>query len=263
MTVPSSSFLQPVAIPFCQSAHIGHPSYPVCSLHEDQSFNSSLPATNPSTKQFPRLPRPARISAAVVAAAGAIFGATLGHFSSSPSLVSRVIASSNSSDTVTVSEQLRTDGGQKRDSREKVMSFSLTAGTLAALGVWALKKNQLDDVDENVQLNKEVERLDEVRAELVDVEENNAIDDEDLFTSLNQRMDEGDDSSNGSDSEASDNSNDSSDSDGEGGGIEDPEISFGDSITDTLSDTASSSAESIDILQNMWDNANPDKEESI
>lgn len=265
MSSLSFGFVQPVVVPSRRTAHVGRRPVPVCSLRPDAnvSENSSTERVNNERPFLPRLVRPARLSAAIVAAAGAIFGATISPFTLASPAIPRAIAASKSA-TATNSKQLRYDGRQELDSREKAMSLTLTAGTFAALGVWAWKKNRHEDELENVRIKDEVERLEKLRAEFVDVDEDgDAIDDEDLLASLKQRINEGTDQSAdgdagegvGEDASESSDGGDSELPEELKGTIEDPDIQFGDSVTDTLEKTAPASAESIDILQKMWDAA--------
>lgn len=267
----SLGFVQTVVVPQRHAPRVGRASSPICSLRpdEDGNHNSSTKRDENGIPFLPRLVRPARISAAVIAAAGAIFGATFAPFSPSSPVVSRAVAASGASSS-TSSKQLRYDGRQELGSREKAMSLTLTAGTFAALGVWAWKKNRQDDELENVRIKDEVERLEKLRAEFMDVdEEGDPIDDEDLLASLKQRINEGTDAKveETSDEGSAEKTDESEDPDEIGmpedfkSSLEDPDIQFGDSVTDTMEKTAPSSHESIDILQRMWDAADLDEKD--
>lgn len=97
-----------------------------------------------------------------------------------------------------MAKELRYDGRQELDSKEKAMSLVLTAGTFAALGVWAWKQNRRDDDLEEVRIKDEVERLEKLKAEFLDVEESDdSIDDEDLLASLRERIGEDQDEEGG------------------------------------------------------------------
>ena len=88
-----------------------------------------------------------------------------------------------------VAKELRYDGSQELDTREKAMSLTLTAGTFAALGVWAWRKNRKEDELEEIRIKEEVERLEKLKAEFMDVEQDeDTIDDEDLLASLRDRI---------------------------------------------------------------------------
>lgn len=272
MANASFGFVQPLVVPRHRTTRIGRASSPLCSLRpNDNDSKSSTDRTENGHAFLPRFVRPARISAAVIAAAGAIFGATFAPLTPSSSLISRAVAASGSSSS-TSSKQLRYDGRQELDSREKAMSLTLTAGTFAALGIWAWKKNRHDDELENVRIKDEVERLDKLRAEFMDVdEEGDPIDDEDLLASLKQRINEGTDADvdeSADDEGVDEDADQSGDSDGDDildnpkNAIDDPEIQFGDTVTDTLEETAPSSAESIDILQRMWDAADLEEKDN-
>lgn len=93
--------------------------------------------------------------------------------------------------TAVHAKELRYDGRQELDSKEKAMSLTLTGGTFAALAVWAWKQNRRDDELEEIRIKTEVERLEKLKAEFMDVEEDDdTIDDEDLLASLRERIGE-------------------------------------------------------------------------
>lgn len=248
-------FAQPILVSTHRVAHIGRTTAPICSLRPGQNTDTTnRPDQQSSPKPFlPRLIRPARISAAAVAAAGALLGVAFSPFTPSAPLVTRAVASSRSTSSTTTSKQLRYDGRQELDSREKAMSLTLTAGTFAVLGVWAWKKNRRDDELENVRIKDEVERLEKLRAEFMDVEDDGgSIDDEDLLASLKQRISEGDDTSTNPDES------------------EDPSDLIDDADTETTSrgsssdtvNTESPNSESIDALKRMWDATDSDKKDT-
>lgn len=145
-----------------------HFSQPVCSARPLQSLKRPLPA---------------RIF-------GAIAGALALVIVPGTRVDAAVKASTPASNTS--NKSLRYDGRQELDKGEKAMSLTLTAGTFAALAVWAYKENRKDDELENIRIREEVERLEKLKAEFVDVEEEEegGLDDEDLFASLKQRIGE-------------------------------------------------------------------------
>lgn len=90
-----------------------------------------------------------------------------------------------------LAKELRYDGRQQLDSRERALSLALTGGTFAALGVWAWKQNRRDDQLEEVRIKEEVERLEKLRQEFLGVEEDeDSLDDEDFMASLRERLGE-------------------------------------------------------------------------
>eukprot|EP00178_Gracilaria_changii_P017742 TRINITY_DN505_c0_g1_i1.p5 TRINITY_DN505_c0_g1~~TRINITY_DN505_c0_g1_i1.p5 ORF type:complete len:269 (+),score=65.08 TRINITY_DN505_c0_g1_i1:5202-6008(+) len=148
-------------------------------------------------------------------------------------------------------KELRYDGRQELDSKERAFSLVLTAGTFAALGVWAWKQNRRDDELEEIRIREEVERLEKLRQEFMDVEEDeDAMDDEDLLASLRERL--------GEDGRRAEN-------DGEGEG----DAGDSDSTTAVMDkdDADAPSADSVDMLKRMWeatddDNKRDDKKPS-
>lgn len=168
-------------------------------------------------------------------------------------------ASANTTTETTTPKSLRYDGRQELDSREKAMSLTLTAGTFAALGVWAWRRNRKEDELENIRIKDEVERLEKLQAEFLDVEQDDdGMDDEDLFASLKQRISEGEEDdgktvAGGSDDENNDTGESSS---GTGTATLDR-----DSNTESDADPSGSSATNdVDILKRMWEATDDDKD---
>lgn len=155
---------------------------PSVSLHGQQALLyrrvplCSLQASQPRTWQI----APSRVLGAVAGAIALVF--------SSGANFEALAKTKTATDT---SKHLRYDGRQELGGREKAMSLTLTAGTFAALGVWAWKQNRKDDELENIRIKDEVERLEKLKAEFVDVDEDDEqLDDEDLMASLKQRLGE-------------------------------------------------------------------------
>lgn len=124
------------------------------------------------------------------------------------------------------------------------MSLTLTAGTFAALGVWAWKQNRRDDELENVRIKSEVERLEKLRAEFMDVEEDEeTMDDEDLLASLKQRIGDQEEGEEGEGKEGTEVSGERAE--GEGSEGEEDEDKEGGA------DVAPSG--SLDMLKRMWE----------
>lgn len=206
------AFVPSVPLPCRRSAT--HLNQPVCSARPLQSSRRPLPAR--------------------------IFGAIAGALALAIVPGARVDAAVKASNTPssTPSKALRYDGRQELDKGEKAMSLTLTAGTFAALAVWAYKENRKDDELENIRIREEVERLEKLKAEFVDVdeEEEGGLDDEDLFASLKQRI--GEEGSTGEEAEEGDEK-------GTGVGEEDGN-----------SDVA---PDSVDMLKRMWEATDGDK----
>lgn len=144
-------------------------------------------------------------------------------------------------------KELRYDGRQELEGGEKAMSLTLTAGTFAALSVWAWKQNRRDDELENIRIKEEVERLEKIKAEFIDVEEDEGgLDDEDLLASLKQRISDGEED----DEEASEDAED----DAGTVALEDGAEQVSNVSEEEESDSADSTdANSLDMLQRMWD----------
>jgi hypothetical protein len=86
-------------------------------------------------------------------------------------------------------KHLRYDGRQELAGPEKAVSLGLTGGAFVALAVWAYRKNRVDDELETVRIKEEVERLEKLKAEFEDVEEDDdALDDEEFMAELNKRI---------------------------------------------------------------------------
>ncbi|CAN8067560.1 unnamed protein product, partial [Agarophyton chilense] len=150
-------------------------------------------------------------------------------------------------------KELRYDGRQELGSSERVVSLALTAGTFAALGVWAWKQNRRDDELEEVRIREEVERLEELRQEFVDVEDDEgAMDDEDLLASLRERL--------GEDGRRSD-----ADADSDADSDADPDAPEGDAAAGNSAtavidkpDADAPPSDSLDMLKRMWDATDDD-----
>ncbi|KAI0557814.1 hypothetical protein FGB62_259g023 [Gracilaria domingensis] len=140
-------------------------------------------------------------------------------------------------------KELRYDGRAELDSKERAFSLALTAGTFAALGVWAWKQNRRDDELEEVRIREEVERLEKLRQEFMDVEEDeDAMDDEDLLASLRERLgEEGRRAENEGEGEDADAGADAADS-------ATAVMDKGDAERD-----APPNPDSLDMLKRMWD----------
>lgn len=242
--VPSKpAFLQPVCLPSSRAARIGH-STAVCRITPPERATS---AKNNSESHdaaripfLPRTVRPARLSRAVLATISALLGVTF----SVRAAPTRLFVQSAEASQPTTSKELRYDGRQELDSREKAMSLTLTAGTFAALGVWAWKQNRRDDELENIRIKEEVERLEKLRAEFMDVEEDDeSLDDEDLLASLKQRLSEGDDA---------DGDHANSEDDKEVNGNDESKTEEGESTSDATS------SDSVDMLRRMWEATDDD-----
>lgn len=183
----------------------------------------------------PKRPAPARIAGAVlstVALALVQFGR-----------VPRAHAETKTP-TPVPAKQLRYDGRQELDGGEKAMSLTLTAGTFAGLLVWAWKKNRKDDELENVRIKEEVERLDKLKAEFIDVEEDEeTMDDEDLLASLKQRIGDTEDG-------------DEDDEEGGEGAVSVAEGEEGSDETEgqqAEGDADVATSDSLDMLKRMWE----------
>lgn len=152
----------------------------VCSREAAHDHESQSVPPQQRTYATPKRPLPAVIVGAVASA----IALTVGQFAPVP----QVYAASKTAPPAPAKE-LRYDGRQELDSGEKAMSLTLTAGTFAVLAVWAWKQNRKDDELENIRIKKEVERLEKLKAEFMDVEEDEeTMDDEDLLASLKQRI---------------------------------------------------------------------------
>lgn len=129
------------------------------------------------------------------------------------------------------------------------MSLTLTAGTFAALGVWAWKQNRRDDELENVRIKEEVERLEKLKAEFMDVEEDDeTLDDDDLLASLKQRI--------------GDTEEDDSDSGSKDAVAERPDPASGQEENNTQNDDSSTdvaTSDSVDMLKRMWEATDDDQ----
>lgn len=245
MVSSSSAFLQPLCVPKARAARIGR-STAVCQAAPSErapSAKDDSETCNTARIRFlPRIVRSARLSRVVVATFGTFLGAVLGV----RTVPTRLFIQAADASQQTTSKQLRYDGRQELDSREKAMSLTLTAGTFAALGVWAWKQNRRDDELENVRIKEEVERLEKLRAEFMDVEDDDeSLDDEDLLASLKQRLSEGDDAD-GDDTKNADNDKDANGTDEENTTTE----------GENTSDVASS--DSRDMLRRMWEATDDD-----
>lgn len=256
MAASLSAFVQPVQIRTRQVVPVGH-SPAVCRASAANAAPGEIPSIpsqpnndNEKAGRFsflPRCIRPARLPAAVLATAGALLGAAItsstAFFPMAPRTV-HAATTTNAKEAPPTKKQLRYDGRQELDSHEKAMSLTLTAGTFAALGVWAWKQNRRDDELETVRIKDEVDRLEKIRAEFVDVEEDDeSLDDEDLLASLKQRISDGEE-------------DDTGDSPQDGVLAEGAESETVNQETTSDNDEASTddgNPDSVDMLRRMWD----------
>eukprot|EP00177_Eucheuma_denticulatum_P006592 GFKZ01011999.1.p2 GENE.GFKZ01011999.1~~GFKZ01011999.1.p2 ORF type:complete len:217 (+),score=51.21 GFKZ01011999.1:123-773(+) len=197
----------------------------------------SPPVCSARPPQSSRRPLPARILGAIAGALALVIV---------PGTRVDAAAKTSTPASNTTNKALRYDGRQELDKGEKAMSLGLTAGAFAALAVWAYKENRKDDELENIRIREEVERLEKLKAEFVDVEEEEegGLDDEDLFASLKQRIGEEEGSAGEEGEEGEDK-----------GGV----VVEGDASSDVAPD-------SVDMLKRMWeatdDNKGQDKDKS-
>lgn len=124
------------------------------------------------------------------------------------------------------------------------MSLTMTAGAFAALGVWAWKQNRRDDELENVRIKEEVERLEKLKAEFLNVDEDeDSMDDEDLLASLRERIAEDRDG----------------DEEGENEDEKDDEDKGDTVVAEKETDAEEGAApDSVDMLKRMWEATDED-----
>lgn len=157
--------------------------------------------------------------------------------------------------------ELRYDGKQELEPVEKAISYLLTGGTFAILTAWAWRRNREDDALEQIRIKEEVERLEKLKAEFMDVEEDDdSMDDEDLLAALNKRISkDAEDSQDGEDADAGpeavpgdgDSAPDSTPKSSADTGTATLERPSNSSPTDK--DDTPSDAESVDMLRRMWE----------
>lgn len=211
----------PSVSPFCASV-VPHRRSPICSVQ-------------PSRPRTWRV-APARVLGAVAGAIALVF---------TPVVSMEALAKTKT--TTNTSKELRYDGRQELDGREKAMSLTLTAGTFAALGVWAWKQNRRDDELENIRIKEEVERLEKLKAEFVDVDEDDEeLDDEDLMASLKMRIGE-EDGENAEEEDDEEEDDEAGDEEGESSEGEDGEEEKGWKEGDNVT------SDSVDMLKRMWE----------
>lgn len=144
-------------------------------------------------------------------------------------------------------KEMRYDGQTELGGGEKMLSIALTGGAFAGLSAWAWRRNREDDDLEQIRIKEEVERLEKLKAEFMNVEEDDdSIDDEDMYKELSKRLE---------DAENSD--------DDDGAGNDDDEEEEKTSTTKAASDAAAGAdkkageaengAESLDMLRRMWE----------
>lgn len=169
---PSLTFVPPTPLPLRAAPRQRWQQFPQSCAQRPRPTPRPRPTRRPAAPPLPAL-------------AGAVAGAlSLVFLPFSPAR-----AAQSAPKPAPPAKQLRYDGRQELDSGEKAMSLTLTAGTFAALGVWAWKQNRRDDELENIRIKDEVERLEKLKAEFMDVEEDEeSLDDEDLLASLKQRI---------------------------------------------------------------------------
>ncbi|PXF41626.1 hypothetical protein BWQ96_08637 [Gracilariopsis chorda] len=140
-----------------------------------------------------------------------------------------------------LAKELRYDGRQELDSKERAFSLALTGGTFAALGVWAWKQNRRDDQLEEVRIKDEVERLEKLRQEFLGVEEDeDSLNDEDFMASLRERLGE-------EERRADDDSSEPGAQPGDAGtAVKDKDTQDG------------AGSDSLDMLKRMWDATDDD-----
>lgn len=91
----------------------------------------------------------------------------------------------------TTTKNLRYDGRQELGSAEKALSLTLTGGAFAALAVMAFRKNREEDALEMVRIKAEVERLEKLKAEFENVDEDeDGLDDDEFMADLKKRMEQ-------------------------------------------------------------------------
>lgn len=94
--------------------------------------------------------------------------------------------------TEKTTKDLRYDGKKELSATDRLISLGLTGGLLGGLMLWAYRKNRKDDELELVRVKEEVDRLEQLRSEFVDVDEDGEVDDEEFFADLNKRLDKPD-----------------------------------------------------------------------
>lgn len=199
-----------------------------------------------------------RVAAAVAAVAISLAG--VGGFPGSAMAASKKASESST----TATKQLRYDGRQELGHGEKAFSLALTGGAFAALAVMAYRKNRKEDELETVRIKEEVERLEKLKAEFENVEEDDdALDDDEFMAELNKRIaqdaaTEGrDDHENDDDSQEKDSTADSTDPKAPGTATLDRPTSDG----EQSGNKPSKASDDIDKLRRMWAADSPDNED--
>lgn len=291
--------------PFC--CELSHPhnhhnhlqSQPQSNLLQHRNDKQTTPPAPSSRHQknsnntefrLPRILRSARFPKTFIATIGAILGTTCQsprpihpsdfhrqhhHNQNYPcSIIPACNAASSTTQQDQQRKEVRYNGRQELDSREKAMSLMLTGGTFAVLGIWAWKQNRRDDELENVRIKDEVERLEKLRAEFLDVEEDeDSLDDEDLLASLKQRLSDDEDEEGEGKKEGEDGKEENKekknvttitdgDDDTDENGIKGE--SKNGVVGDSDTKTEAPSADSVDMLRRMWEatDEDPKKEDS-
>lgn len=142
-------------------------------------------------------------------------------------------------------KELRYDGRTELGGAEKMLSLALTGGAFAALTTWAWKRNREDDELEQIRILEEVERLEKLKAEFLDVDDEDAIDDEDFYKDLSKRLEK--------DAEKADDAEDADEE--EEGEDEVVDETNGEVVAE---DEGEKGAESLDMLRRMWDATDED-----
>lgn len=166
-------------------------------------------------------------------------------------------------DKVKAAKSLRYDGKQELDGAEKALSLTLTGGAFAALAVIAFRKNREDDALEMVRIKAEVERLEKLKAEFENVDEDeDGLDDDEFMADLKKRMAQDAEAGEGDEGDETEGDGDiagvavkGKDDDDDDGGSE-----GGDDGTEEGGDDASGASD-IEALRRMWaaDSPNGDK----
>ncbi len=209
-------------------------------------WRAQLPSTNRAPDNDESVP-PATPPKSVRPRAG-ILAALAVAVSSFFSGAQQTLAASATSETVdggsVASKELRYDGRTALEGPEKALSLVITGGAFAALSLWAYRRNREDDELEQIRIREEVERLEKLKEEFMNVDEDeDSLDNEDLLAELSKRI-EGQDGEEGEDEkEDKDETGDDKD------------------VTASASNSTEggeSGSESLDMLRRMWDATDDD-----
>lgn len=189
-----------------------------------------------------------RASAGIFAALTLAFGA---FFTGAP----RTLAASAATDVdgrPVASKDLRYDGRTELDGGEKALSLVITGGAFAALSLWAYRRNREDDELEQIRIREEVERLEKLKEEFMNVDEDeDSLDDEDLLAELSKRIE-------GQDGEEGDEGGEK-DRDDAGQAKEDKsDVTSASASNSTEGGETGGGSESLDMLRRMWDATDDD-----